>query len=60
MIYATGNMRTRDLLKAGSGAKLIGILVTFFASLVLLPAIFHIHAIVPTSNSTIMMNITNG
>jgi sodium-dependent dicarboxylate transporter 2/3/5 len=50
MIHATENMKTRDLIKAGSGAKLIGILVIFFVSLVLLPSIFHIHSIVPNSN----------
>jgi hypothetical protein len=40
--------------------KIIGILVVFFASLVLLPSIFHIHDIVSISNSTIMLNVTNG
>ncbi len=60
MIFVSGNMRTRDLLKAGFGMKIIGILVVFFASLVLLPSIFHIHDIVSISNSTIMLNVTNG
>jgi hypothetical protein len=40
--------------------KIIGILVVFFASLVLLPSIFHIHDIVFISNSTLMLNVTNG
>jgi hypothetical protein len=60
MIFVSGNMKTRDLLKAGIGAKIIGILVIFFASLVLLPAVFRIHAIAPISNSTLLMNVTNG
>jgi hypothetical protein len=60
MIFVSGNMKTRDLLKAGIGAKIIGILVIFFASLVLLPAVFRIHAMAPISNSTLLMNVTNG
>jgi hypothetical protein len=60
MIFVNGNMKTRDLLKAGFGAKIIGIIVIFFASLVLISPIFHINDIIPISNSTLMTNITNG
>ncbi|CAF4098180.1 unnamed protein product, partial [Adineta steineri] len=45
MIFVSGNMKTKDLIKAGIGAKIIGILVIFFASIVLLSPIFHIHAL---------------
>jgi hypothetical protein len=53
-------MKTRDLIKAGLGVKIIGILVIFFASLVLITPIFHIQDIVSVSNSTLMGNITSG
>jgi hypothetical protein len=52
-------MRTRDLLKAGFVMKLIGIMVVFVASLVLISPIFHIQDIIPVSNTTLMLNITN-
>ncbi|CAF1207164.1 unnamed protein product [Adineta steineri] len=60
MIFASGNMKTRDLIKAGIGAKIIGIIVIFFASTVLLSPIFHIHALTNLPNSTLMGNITTG
>jgi hypothetical protein len=60
MIFVSGNMRTRDLLKAGFGMKIIGILVIFFASLVLLSPIFRIQDMLPILNSTSMVNVTNG
>jgi hypothetical protein len=59
MIFVTGNMRTRDLLKAGFGMKLIGVMVIFFASLVLLSPIFHIQDIISVPNTTLMSNIIN-
>jgi hypothetical protein len=40
--------------------KIIGIFVIFFASLVLLSPIFHIYEVIPISNSTFMINATNG
>ena len=52
MIFVTGNMRTRDLLKAGFGMKLIGIIVIFLTSLVLLSPIFHIQDALPILNTT--------
>ncbi|CAF1207129.1 unnamed protein product [Adineta steineri] len=60
MIFASGHMKTRDLIKAGIGAKIIGIIVIFFASTVLLSPIFHIHALTNLPNSTLMGNITTG
>ncbi|CAF1129686.1 unnamed protein product [Adineta steineri] len=61
MIFVSGNMKTKDLIKAGIGAKIIGILVIFFASIVLLSPIFHIHALTTNlSNSTLIGNITSG
>jgi hypothetical protein len=60
MIFVSGDMRSRDLLKAGFGMKIIGIIVIFFASVVLLPSIFNLHDIKRISNSTLMVNVTNG
>jgi len=53
-------MKSRDLLKAGFVMKIIGIMVIFFASLVLLSPVFHIDGISGASNSTLMGNVTNG
>lgn len=60
MLFVNGNMRSRDLLKAGFGMKIIGIIVIFFVSLVLLTPVFHIHDLTSISNSTLMGNITSG
>jgi len=60
MIFVNGHMKTRDLIKAGFGMKIIGIFVIFFASLVLLSPIFHIYEVIPISNSTFMINATSG
>jgi hypothetical protein len=60
MIFVSGDMRSRDLLKAGFGMKIIGIIVIFFASVVLLPSIFHLHDIKRISNSTLLVNVING
>ena len=60
MIFVNGNMKTRDLLKAGFGMKILGIIVIFLASIVLVTPVFHIHDIISTSNSTMIGNLTNG
>jgi hypothetical protein len=60
MIFVNGNMRSRDLLKAGFVMKVIGIMVIFFASLILLSPVFHIDGINGASNSTLIGNVTNG
>ena len=60
MIFATGNMRTKDLLKAGFGMKIIGIIVIFLVSLALVAPVFHIHGITNISNSTLIENVTSG
>ena len=60
MIFVNGNMKTRDLLKAGFGMKILGIIVIFLASIFLVAPIFHIHNIISMSNSTMIGNLTSG
>ena len=60
MIYATGNMRTKNLLIAGFVMKLIGIIVIFVISLALVAPVFNIHEITIISNSTLTGNATSG
>ncbi|CAF2044398.1 unnamed protein product [Rotaria magnacalcarata] len=43
MIFASGDVRIRDLIRAGVGFKIIGILVIFLASVTVLAPIFRIH-----------------
>ncbi|CAF4156283.1 unnamed protein product [Rotaria magnacalcarata] len=42
MIFSSGHVRMMDLIKAGIGVKIIGILVIFFASIIILGPILHI------------------
>lgn len=60
MIYAIGNMKTRELLKAGLGIKVIGIGVIFIASLLLVSPVFHIQDPTSPLNTTLMTNATDG
>ncbi|CAF1269337.1 unnamed protein product [Adineta ricciae] len=60
MIFMNSNMRSRDLLVAGLGMKIIGIVVIFLVSLALLSPVFHISSIALISNSTLMTNVTSG
>ena len=60
MIFSSGNVRIADLLKVGLGVKVIGILVIFFASLVLITPIFHISGAMIVANATLMINGTTG
>jgi FtsH-binding integral membrane protein len=52
-------MKTTELMKAGLGMKLIGIMVIFLVSLFLISPIFHIPDMISVSNTTVMPNVTN-
>jgi hypothetical protein len=56
MIFSSGNVRILDLVKAGIGMKIFGMLVILFASMVLLPPIFRIHPLSPILNDTLLIN----
>jgi len=53
-------MRSKDLLRAGIGMKIIDIIVILVASILLTSPIFHISNTISISNSTISVNVTNG
>jgi hypothetical protein len=58
MILLHSNVRPADLIKAGIGLKLFGILVIFVLSTVLLTSIFHIDEIDTIFNTTVLINNT--
>jgi hypothetical protein len=60
MIFVTGGMKTVDLMKAGFVMKVIGIIVIFGASLLLISPVFDIHEMIPMTNNTLIANATIG
>jgi hypothetical protein len=60
MIFVTGAMKTVDLMKAGFVMKVIGIIIIFGASLLLLSPIFDIHEMIPMANNISIVNATIG
>ncbi|CAF1309623.1 unnamed protein product [Adineta steineri] len=56
MIFSSGNVRIIQLIKAGIGMKIIGIVIIFFASLVLLPPIFRIQPLISVLNDTLLFS----
>jgi hypothetical protein len=59
MIFSSGSVRIADLLKVGFVGKIVGILVIFAVSLVLITPVFHISGGMSISNAT-LMNGTSG
>lgn len=60
ILFATGHTRSKDLLRAGIGMKIIDIIVILVASILLISPVFHISNTISISNSTISVNVTNG
>ena len=61
MIFAIGNVKILDLVKAGIGMKIFGCLVILFASTTFLSPIFHAYRpqdIIETTTTTILFNST--
>jgi hypothetical protein len=58
MILLHSNVKPADLIKAGIGLKLFGIVVVFVLSTGLLTTIFHIDEMQTIFNTTILMNKT--
>jgi len=56
MVFESGGVRIIDLMKVGLGAKIIGIVIILFASMVWLSPIFHIHQLTPLLNNTFLIN----
>jgi hypothetical protein len=56
MILLHSNVKPADLIKAGIGLKLFGIVVVFVLSTGLLTTIFHIDEMQTIFNTTILMN----
>jgi hypothetical protein len=58
MILLHSNVKPADLIKAGIGLKLFGIIVVFVVSIVLLTTIFHIDEMQTMFNTTVLINNT--
>ncbi len=58
MILLHSNVKPADLIKAGIGLKLFGILVIFVLSTVLLTSIFQMDEIDTIFNTTVLINNT--
>ncbi len=58
MILLHSNIRPAELIKAGIGVKLFGIIVIFSLSFVLLTTIFHIDDVNTMFNTTLLINNT--
>ncbi len=58
MILLHSNIKPAELIKAGIGLKLFGIIVIFSLSFVLLKTIFHIDDMNTIFNTTLLINNT--
>ena len=58
MILSNNNVKIADLIKAGIGVKLFGIVVIFVQSILLLTSIFRIDEIGTVLNTTVLTNTT--
>ncbi|CAF1490892.1 unnamed protein product [Rotaria magnacalcarata] len=60
MIFSSGHVRMIDMIKAGIGMKIIGIVVVLFASITLIGPIFHVNLLLSHENFTTMTNNSIG
>lgn len=59
MILSTNDVKISDLMKAGIGLKLFGIVVIFIQSILLIPLIFDVPEVGTLFNNTVLINSTS-